>query len=156
MINKFLGRKEETFLGKLSLIGSGFTFMTLYVAAFIVFGFQYFQQGTIPIFGGPEMSLGQLIVRACVIAPIWEEVAFRYLPMKFFGKENLIPAVIGSSIFFGYIHGGVPNIFLQGVAGLILATVYIKSNYSLWVNVTLHALWNFFLMVILPIYVSAN
>ena len=134
-------------LKEIKLVSTGFTFLVFYTAAFLIFGMHYFING--------DMSMGQTLIRMCIIAPVWEELAFRYVPQKLFGNLNRTATIIGSSVFFGYIHGGVPNIFIQGVAGVVLSLVYIYSGYKLWTNILLHAMWNFFLAVIIPIYVLA-
>ncbi|MEI8223582.1 MAG: CPBP family glutamic-type intramembrane protease [bacterium] len=68
-----------------------------------------------------------------------EELIFRFLPLTFFARwvyyENKIKcdtssfrtiAVIAvSSIIFGWLHGGFWNIFVQGVYGVVFATIFI-------------------------------
>jgi membrane protease YdiL (CAAX protease family) len=153
MINKFLQRRENTFLGKLGLVGAAFAFLVIYTPLFVFLVGPMFRSGT---YGDGPMQPIELFIRACVIAPLWEEMAFRYVPLqlaKGFGEEKFsLPMIVCSSVFFGIIHGGPGNIFVQGIAGLCLSAVYIKSNYSLWTNMTLHGLWNTFVMFIIPLY----
>lgn len=82
----------------------------------------------------------------CIFAPLWEEFAFRVIPMwiaKGFGEKFIIPVVMLSSLIFGWGHGNGPvSLLIQGVGGLFLATVYIKSNYNYWAAVALHSIWN--------------
>lgn len=91
---------------------------------------------------------------ACILAPIWEELAYRYAPIqisKKFNHELLIPILIISSAMFGWGHGRAgESILIQGVTGLIFAFVYIKNNYSLLSSMFLHGFWNFFILVIIP------
>jgi membrane protease YdiL (CAAX protease family) len=156
---KFLENRESGFIGKLGLIGAAFAFLVLYTPLFIYFFGPLFaageDNGGLP--GMATMSAGQVFLRACIIAPVWEELAFRFAPLqlaKGFDEKKFAPAMIVlSSCVFGIIHGGVANIFVQGVAGVCLSCVYIKSNYSLWTNITLHALWNTFVIFIIPLYV---
>ncbi len=61
-----------------------------------------------------------------------EELYWRFLPLTapiFFGLRFFIsPAVFISSAHFGYMHGGLLNIPLQGVGGLILCLVFLKCG----------------------------
>lgn len=143
---KYLGKRTDSFWGKVSLIGNAFLFLLIYTMLFQRFFSKYFVAGTI--------FTSVTFIRACVIAPLWEEIAFRYVPMKLAGEKYMLPVMVGSSIYFGLQHGGIENIFIQGVAGMVLCCVYIKSNYSIWVNMTLHALWNAFVMFIVPFYAA--
>ena len=57
-------------------------------------------------------------------------------------------AVIVSSVLFGLLHGGNPNITLLAVLNLMLAGVYLAWGYvrtrSLWLPIGLHFGWNLF------------
>ena len=79
-----------------------------------------------------------------IVAPIWEETLFRHIPItigkKYFPKV-LVEIIIGSSIIFGWIHGDVTNIIVQGFIGLTLCFVYIKLG--LRYAILSHAIWNF-------------
>lgn len=86
-----------------------------------------------------------LLVPFCALA---EELLFRWAPMIFVSvllillqKINVITDknyhavakyiitvfVIISSIIFGYVHGNVFNILLQGVSGIIFFTIYLRT-----------------------------
>lgn len=61
-----------------------------------------------------------------------EELLFRALPLltavlleKFFPGKILVPAMIMSSIAFGYMHGSVMNILFQGFRGLMYAIEFV-------------------------------
>jgi membrane protease YdiL (CAAX protease family) len=91
----------------------------------------------------------------CILAPLWEELAFRYGPLrisKVLGKETLIPTMLVSSIIFGLGHGSVDNILIQGVAGFVLCCLYLKNNYSYISCVITHASWNLLVAYILPLF----
>lgn len=96
-------------------------------------------------FAGLTLSINNFVF-ACILAPLWEEAAFRYAPItiaKKFGKDYLLPVIVISSIIFGWLHGhGVYSLIFQGVMGLVLSWVYIKNNYSYWSSVALHSAWN--------------
>ncbi len=77
---------------------------------------------------------------------IWEEIVFRLFPLiacmciLFIGvvlgkidennskiyKKFFVYTIILSSAIFGYLHGNIVNIFIQGIAGLILFWVWIQ------------------------------
>lgn len=102
---------------------------------------------------------------ACVLAPLWEEFMFRYLPFALFIAPKLIEKaglnedqekeraqfvrrylgllILSTSIIFGILHGGPVNILFQGVGGIILWKIFLQSGkYRYWYAVGAHALWN--------------
>lgn len=63
-------------------------------------------------------------------AAMREEILYRF-PLFFVSSISprlVIPAAIASSILFGYHHGDLSNIAVQGVIGLILCIVFLKSG----------------------------
>jgi membrane protease YdiL (CAAX protease family) len=106
-----------------------------------------------------QPTIQAVIFFACIFAPLWEELAFRFVPLKIArfvqpqgnlkDSEIVLPVMIGTSIIFGLAHGSVVNILMQGVSGMSLAWVMIKSGYKY--SVLTHAMWNFMLMIGLPI-----
>lgn len=95
---------------------------------------------------------------ACIIAPLWEELMYRHVPIqisnkitKASGQSFEWPIILLSSCIFGLSHNnGAYNIPLQGVCGLVLSLVYIHTGYKYWSSVIVHASWNFFALYILP------
>lgn len=102
---------------------------------------------------------------SCVLAPIWEEFIFRYLPFAIFIAPKLIEhpgmteeqqkeraayvrkflgvMIVATSIIFGLLHGSPINILFQGVGGIILWKIFLQSGkYRYWYAVAAHALWN--------------
>ena len=69
-----------------------------------------------------------------------EEIGFRWMPMVLFlslrkntlkiEKYEILVIVIISSIIFGYLHGNKYNILIQGVGGLALFLVFLRSLYK--------------------------
>lgn len=104
--------------------------------------------------------LGVRIFFACVLAPVWEEFAFRvfwfwkklrkrdkeeFLQPEVVAKLKKVPLwdfVVFSSIIFGIAHGGPINILIQGVGGLFLSYAFFKNGRSYWSAVALHAAYN--------------
>lgn len=89
----------------------------------------------------------------CIIAPLWEELYYRYVPIaisRAFNHKILMPILIFSAVNFGLGHGdNVYHLFIQGVMGMVLSWVYIKNGYSYWSSVTLHFLWNLFILIMM-------
>lgn len=84
---------------------------------------------------------------ACIWAPFWEELFFRWAPIQLAiridRRKYLLPLVVLSSVFFGMHHGATlqEGVFLQGVLGLILSYVYIKTK-NIWCSMLVHSLYN--------------
>ena len=85
----------------------------------------------------------EMAPRSFMWTPLREEVLYRLLPFGglwavwafvFASKPPISIAglmIVGTSVYFGYIHGGVGNIFIQGTVGVFLALTYLKmSNYG--------------------------
>jgi hypothetical protein len=99
-----------------------------------------------------ETPLKAIFFFSCILAPLWEELAFRVIPItiaKEYGKQYILPVVILSSLIFGWGHGMGPiSLLIQGVMGFVMAIVYIKNNYSYWSSVALHSMWNTYIYLI--------
>lgn len=93
------------------------------------------------------------IIFGIILTPLWEELAFRYIPITFaklLGQAFILPTIFLSSLMFGFGHpGGMIALLLQGVGGFIYSILYIRNNYSYWSTVTAHAMWNITTMLIL-------
>ena len=138
----FFTPSATTLLDKIKNICTGYTAMIIWV--FFISLLLNFLWTPLQFFYIPE-PIQYTIFFTCIFAPLWEELAFRVIPIKLALNLNpeSLPAVVAlSSIIFGFGHGGVENILIQGVMGVILSWVYIKNNYSYWSSVSLHALWN--------------
>ena len=90
----------------------------------------------------------EIFLKTCLLAPIWEELFFRFVPIKLCKKFKLDKSivwtiVIGTSIYFGNGHPSMVGVFAQGMLGFLLSWLYIKNN-SLILNILCHFLWNFF------------
>lgn len=82
----------------------------------------------------------QVIVRSTMLVPFFEELVFRYLPLglTFFivwacglslrplGTVIVVGAILLTSVVFGYIHGGIGNVFIQGLAGVTFGVIFAK------------------------------
>lgn len=100
-----------------------------------------------------SLGVTAIFFLGCFFAPLWEELAFRYFPIRFaknLGPGMLTPMIILSSIVFGICHQGVISILFQGVGGLIISWVYLKNG-SYWWAVFSHSLWNIMILFGLPL-----
>jgi membrane protease YdiL (CAAX protease family) len=90
------------------------------------------------------------ILHVCVLAPLIEELIFRETPLRrtlntYWTEQRKVvvtSTIFALSVIFGYLHGSVLNIFLQGVGGLVLSWVYLANNRSYLSAVITHSLYN--------------
>lgn len=104
--------------------------VTVYILEIEIVRFEYPVLSALLV---PELSKTNIGVWfAFVVLRVFvEETLFRLLPLVIgrtitsSPKLLLLISVI-SSILFGYIHAGVPTIFLNGVVGFVLCIVFLK------------------------------
>ncbi|MFD0846181.1 type II CAAX prenyl endopeptidase Rce1 family protein [Streptococcus saliviloxodontae] len=81
----------------------------------------------------------------CVVAPIYEEILFRYLVMKKFVKQfSGISSILLSAILFSLGHLRQPSItdfMTYFVMGIIFSGIYWYTQ-SIYYSITLHIIWN--------------
>lgn len=144
---KWLFKKADTGLDKVMITSGAFLFNMIWLFIIVTF-LQYintegYQNWKIPAF-----------FYACIMAPLWEELAFRVIPISIarkFGDQFIIPVILLSSLLFGWGHGnGTNSLLIQGVGGLILSAVYIKTNYNYWCVVVMHSAWNIWVLFLPP------
>jgi hypothetical protein len=146
--NVTLGEKVATVFGAVMV--------SLIWAAFIVWIWHQFYYTNEEVWGDVNFMFPKrfgFYFMACVFAPLWEEVAFRVLPIQIARKvpQNISwPIILVASCIFGLVHNGVPSIMLQGVLGLLWSYVYIKNGYSYLSSFSTHLLYNTSLAIILP------
>lgn len=83
---------------------------------------------------------------ACIWAPIWEEMMYRWAPIqivKRLKKEEIMwPVIIISSATFGWGHEECQEgVFIQGIFGIISSYIYLKTN-RIWNCIVIHSLYN--------------
>lgn len=97
---------------------------------------------------GLGLKIG-LIVSACVVAPIVEELIFRgyiYGVLKKF--TNPLLAMIVAGALFAAVHMNLPALFPLWILAIILTLSYELSG-SLWVPIGIHAGFNTFSVVVM-------
>ena len=152
---QLVGKPCRSFACRARSIGIGFGIVVFWTALMAILIKS--RQPQIPFFpGGYLPARVEGFIFSCLIAPLWEELAFRHGPLNFakaIGKQAVMPMVLITSVWFGWMHNnGNESIILQGVMGFVTAMVYIKNGFSYWSAVILHFLWNVFIMFVLPIY----
>lgn len=96
------------------------------------------------------------IFETAIFSPIWEEFVYRWAPITIVltiferrgphpSKKLLWPVIIISSYIFGWGHdgNGIENLLLQGVGGIFMSVLYIRTNNIKW-NILFHICWNIF------------
>ena len=110
-----------------------------------------------PIFSSSEAQsvkfTGDLILKASytiLIVPVFEELLFRKIIFKSLLKKynNLLFAVIFSSLVFSLTHLSLSNIIPTFLLGIIVAYIYNKTN-NIWYPIIFHVLYNILWFLIL-------
>jgi len=95
-----------------------------------------------------------------IFAPIWEEFVYRWAPITFvltffirgrgpsISNKSLWPVIIISSYIFGWGHegNGIENLLLQGVGGIFMSILYIRTN-NIKYSILFHMIWNTFCLL---------
>lgn len=99
-----------------------------------------------------EMPLAAVLLGACVLGPLCEELMFRGLLAGRLARYGQKPAALVSALLFGLYHANLSQFFYAFALGLLLAYAYFYTG-SLKAPVILHMLFNFygsFIVFILP------
>lgn len=78
------------------------------------------------------------IILLCVMAPIFEEFAFRGVIMQSMRRYGDGFAIIASALLFGLMHSNTAQTPFAFIMGLVLGYIVVKTN-SIWTAVALHA-----------------
>jgi len=154
--------------------------VVIYILVFLVFDLAY-SISTVFLFEHPHLNreisssqeLKQLFTLELfpvlfvifLLAALLEEVVFR-LPLVIFVKlgwsvTKVLGVALLLSIIFGFLHGGVSHIYLQGVGGLLYSVIFLKcggfqGNFSKAVGVStaVHFLYNMTLILLIFILIQ--
>lgn len=99
-----------------------------------------------------EMPLAVVLLGACVLGPLCEELLFRGLLAGRLARYGQKPAAFVSALLFGLYHANLSQFFYAFLLGLLLAYAYFYTG-SLKTSVILHMLFNFygsFVVFLLP------
>ena len=109
---------------------------------------------------GIGLGIGQMLVvlaAALTFAPMFEEVLFRVLPMTLVKGRSpevvLAVQLAVCGVAFGWAHGSIINVALQGFIGFVLARLYVANLSSMlnaWIScAAVHAAYNLHVMLLL-------
>ena len=126
-IDRFFERIKKMNVVKFLLIAWVFNFVwTIFIGIILYFTGAKFSQN---VASTSEFTNSFLLVP---FAALTEEVIFRWLPMlvltfglTFAFRKGV--AVLVSSIVFGFVHGNIFNVLLQGVSGAIMYIIYLRA-----------------------------
>ncbi len=90
-----------------------------------------------------EFTLPQLLVMTVILAPIFEELLFRYGVVGYCRRYGEWNAIIVSGVIFGFIHTNLFQFFYAFLLGALFAYVYIYTR-QIKYTIALHVLFNFF------------
>lgn len=99
-----------------------------------------------------EMPLVVMLLGACVLGPLCEELLFRGLIAGRLARYGQKPAAFISALLFGLYHANLSQFFYAFLLGLLLAYAYFYTG-KLKTSVVLHMLFNFygsFVIYLLP------
>ena len=99
-----------------------------------------------------EMPMAVVLLGACVLGPLCEELLFRGLLAGRLARYGQKPAAFVSALLFGLYHANLSQFFYAFLLGLLLAYAYFYTG-KLKTSVVLHMLFNFygsFIVFLLP------
>lgn len=99
-----------------------------------------------------ELPLAVILLGACVLGPLCEELLFRGLLARRLARYGQKPAALVSALLFGLYHANLSQLFYAFALGLLLAYAYFYTG-TLCAPVLLHMLLNTygsFLAFVLP------
>lgn len=132
-----------------------------------VYGKENLSSGTVnPSEAVAQEGVGSFLLLGSVAAPLIEELIFRVFPFSLLfvilvctrakGGKAELPCVLLTTLLnsfcFGYIHGGMGNVLIQGISGLAFSVAFLKVS-SLgssirnivkgsWAGVVFHSAFN--------------
>ena len=90
-----------------------------------------------------QMPMAAVVLGACFIGPLCEELVFRGLLAGRLARYGQKPGAFISALLFGLYHANLEQFFYAFLLGLLLAYVYYRTG-LLRVSVALHMVLNFF------------
>ena len=80
----------------------------------------------------PQSHWNEYVIMHFLFVSLIEDFAFRFVPLVIAVRLKrtwvLYSIIIISSMTFGFIHGNLLNIMYQGVAGIVLSIIFLKSG----------------------------
>lgn len=118
-----------------SMIGSGLAFIISSITGHSINDLLTSSLGT--------MSLPQMIILTVILAPIFEELLFRYAVIGYSRRYGEWNAIIISAIIFALIHTNIFQFFYTFLIGLVFGYVFVYTRRIIY-SIILHMCFNFF------------
>ncbi len=101
------------------------------------------QQLVIDMFTDNNIINFFIIITLVFVAPVVEEMLFRYHLASKFNKKDIWLWVLISSLVFGLMHAGfdLPHLVQYSIHGLVFALAYVKTE-NIWVPLSVHVINN--------------
>ena len=90
-----------------------------------------------------NMSLPMVFLLSVVLAPIFEELVFRYAVIGYIRRYGEWNAIIVSALIFALIHENIFQFFYAFAVGIIFGYVYVYTRKLIY-SIILHCTFNFF------------
>ena len=150
---------RKRLLSNLGLIGVSSAIVIGWILLLFSVILPHISNGINPFTGEYSYTPLGYFIMFCVFTPIWEEAVFRYAPMQIakrlkdnFNVDLFLPIILIASAIFGANHSlGIISMALQGALGMLLCYIYMRTKYSYWSVVAIHAIRNISVFYILPL-----
>ncbi|WP_050008127.1 CPBP family intramembrane glutamic endopeptidase [Butyrivibrio sp. WCE2006] len=101
-----------------------------------------------------NMPLPAVLLLSVILAPIFEEILFRYAVIGYSRRYGEWNAIIISALIFGLIHTNIFQFFYAFFLGIMLGYVYIYTRKLIY-TIIMHVTFNFF-GAFVPILINPN
>ena len=133
------------------IIGLSLWYITTLISTGIEEIFQQFGHSIIPAGSGDQavtgMGIAVDLIYGCIMAPVTEELFFRGMILRVLSKANQRFAVFATALFFGLVHGNIPQFVLTFTLGIFLAHITLKHS-SIIPAIIVHMFINTFATVV--------
>lgn len=87
-------------------------------------------------------SFGLILLSSGILAPVIEELVFRYFIINLFRNKSIKKAVFVSSLLFGLAHMNIIQSSYAFILGLVLGYIYVKTGFNLSSSILVHLVIN--------------
>ncbi|WP_029322033.1 CPBP family intramembrane glutamic endopeptidase [Butyrivibrio sp. AE3004] len=90
-----------------------------------------------------DMPLGTVLLLSVILAPVFEELLYRYAVIGYCRRYGEWNAIIVSAFIFGIIHTNLFQFFYTFMLGILLGYVYVYTRKLIY-TIIMHVTFNFF------------
>lgn len=87
-------------------------------------------------------SFGLILLSSGILAPVIEELIFRYFIINLFKDKSIKKAIFVSSFLFGLAHMNIIQSSYAFVLGLVLGYIYVRTEFNLSASILVHLVIN--------------